>query len=163
IIAWQQKNAYPLVFFTEASIDLADDAELMTLMDEANIISVFIGIESPNEASLRETKKYQNVRTGGTMLEKVHRIQEAGLEVWCGTIIGFDNDDETIFEAQRRFIQDARIAFSMTGMLYAIPKTPLHKRLAEEGRLDPSDNPEFGTNVIPLKIGREELREGYVK
>ena len=78
-------------------------------------------------------------------------------------IIGFDNDDETIFDAQIRFIQDARIAFSMTGMLYAIPKTPLHARLAEEGRLDPSDPPDFGTNVIPLKIGREELRNGYVR
>ena len=72
----------------------------MELMVEANIIAVFIGIESPNEASLRETKKFQNVREGGTMLEKVHRIQDAGMEVWCGMIIGFDNDDETIFDAQ---------------------------------------------------------------
>ena len=163
VTAWQVKNGYPLIFFTEASIDLADDPELMEMMVEANIISVFIGIESPNEASLRETKKYQNVRAGGTLLEKVHRIQDAGMEVWCGMIIGFDNDDETIFEAQRRFIQEARIVLSMTGMLHAIPKTPLHARLAEEGRLDPSDQPEFGTNVIPLKIGREELRDGYVK
>src|SRR3954447_9441832 len=163
VVAWQEKNAYPLTFFTEASIDLADDPELMELMVDANIIAVFIGIESPNEASLRETKKYQNVRQGGTMLEKVHRIQDAGMEVWCGMIIGFDNDDGTIFEAQRQFIQDARISFSMTGMLSAIPKTPLHARLAEEGRLDPSDPPDFGTNVIPLKIGREELRDGYIR
>jgi radical SAM superfamily enzyme YgiQ (UPF0313 family) len=163
VIAWQEKNAYPLTLFTEASIDLADDEELMRLMVDANIISVFIGIESPNEASLRETKKFQNVRAGGTILEKVQRIQDHGIEVWCGMIIGFDNDDETIFEAQRQFIQDARIAFSMTGMLYAIPKTPLYARLAEEGRLDPSDQPEFGTNVIPLKIGRDELRNGYIK
>lgn len=63
---------------------------------------------------------------------------------------------------QKKFIQDAHIALSMTGMLYAIPKTPLHDRLAEEGRLDRDDVPEFGTNVIPLKIGREELREGYI-
>jgi radical SAM superfamily enzyme YgiQ (UPF0313 family) len=163
IIDWQVKNAYPLTFFTEASIDLADDAELMELMGDANILSVFIGIESPNEESLRETKKYQNVRAGGTILEKVHRIQDAGLEVWCGMIIGFDHDDETIFEAQRQFVQDARIAFSMTGMLSAIPKTPLHARLAEEGRLDPCDQPEFGTNVIPLKLSREQLRDGFVR
>jgi radical SAM superfamily enzyme YgiQ (UPF0313 family) len=163
VVAWQQENGYPLVFFTEASIDLADDPELMELMVEANIIAVFIGIESPNEESLRETKKYQNVRQGGTMLEKVHRIQGAGMEVWCGMIIGFDNDDETIFEAQRQFIQDARIAFSMTGMLMALPKTPLYDRLAREGRLDPADQPEFGTNVIPVKIGREELRDGYIR
>ena len=95
-------HGYPLTFFTEASIDLADDAELMELMVEANIISVFVGIESPNEESLRETKKFQNVRAGGTMLEKVHRIQDAGMEVWCGMIIGFDNDDETIFDAPGR-------------------------------------------------------------
>jgi radical SAM superfamily enzyme YgiQ (UPF0313 family) len=163
VVEWQHKNGYPLVFFTEASIDLADDPELMDLMVEANIIAVFIGIESPNEASLRETKKYQNVRDGGTMLEKVHRIQNAGMEVWCGMIIGFDNDDDTIFEAQRQFIQDARIAFSMTGMLMALPKTPLYDRLAAEGRLDPADQPEYGTNVIPLKIGREELRDGYIR
>jgi radical SAM superfamily enzyme YgiQ (UPF0313 family) len=163
VVVWQNKNGYPLVFFTEASIDLADDAELMDLMVEANIIAVFIGIESPNEASLRETKKYQNVRQGGTLLEKVHRIQKAGMEVWCGMIIGFDNDDDTIFDAQIQFIQEAKIAFSMTGMLWALPKTPLYDRLAEEGRLDLTEPPEYGTNVIPLKIGREELREGYIK
>ena len=163
VVAWQQRHGYPLSLFTEASIDLADDAELMQLMTDANIIAVFIGIETPNEASLRETKKFQNVRTGGTLVEKVHRIQDAGMDVWCGMILGFDNDDETIFEAQKQFLADARIANSMTGMLYAIPKTPLHDRLAAEGRLDPSDEPEFGTNVIPLKIGREELRDGYLR
>ncbi len=160
---WQLKNKYPITFFTEASIDLADDAELMDLMVEANIIAAFIGIESPNEESLRETKKFQNVRAGGTLLEKVHRVQAAGIEVWCGMIIGFDNDDETIFEAQRKFIDEARIPLSMTGMLHAIPKTPLHDRLAAEGRLDPADQPEFGTNVIPLKLTRAELRDGWFK
>lgn len=163
VIEWQHRNAYALTFFTEASIDLADDAELMELMVEANFLSVFIGIESPNEESLRETKKYQNVRSGGTLLEKVHRIQNAGMEVWSGMIIGFDNDDSSIFDCQIQFTQQARIAFSMTGMLHAIPKTPLHARLAEEGRLDPADQPEFGTNVIPLKIGREELRDGWIR
>jgi radical SAM superfamily enzyme YgiQ (UPF0313 family) len=163
VVAWQQKLGYPLSLFTEASIDLADDPELMELMVEANILAVFIGIESPNEASLRETKKFQNVRAGGTIVEKVHRIQDAGMDVWCGMILGFDNDDETIFDAQVAFLNDSRIANSMTGMLYAIPKTPLHDRLAREGRLDPSDEPEFGTNVIPLKISREELRDGYVR
>src|SRR4051812_11976541 len=163
VAAWQVKNAYPLTFFTEASIDLADDPELMELMVDANIIAVFIGIESPNEASLREAKKYQNVRQGGTLVEKVQRIQDAGMEVWCGMIIGFDNDDSSVFDAQIEFLKQSRIPLSMTGMLYAIPKTPLHARLAEEGRLDPSDVPEFGTNVIPLKIGREELLHGYIR
>jgi hypothetical protein len=103
------------------------------------------------------------VRAGGTLLEKVHRIQRGGMEVWCGMIMGFDNDDASIFDAQRAFIQESRIALTMIGMLHAIPKTPLHDRLAAEGRLDPSDECEYGTNVIPLQIGREELREGYLK
>ena len=163
IAAWQKRRGYGLTLFTEASIDLADDPELMEMMVEANFVSVFIGIESPNEEALRETKKFQNVREGGTLLEKVHRIQDAGMEVWCGMIMGFDSDDETIFDRQIEFIQKARISFSMSGMLSAIPKTPLYTRLAEEGRLDYCDTPEFGTNVIPLQMSREELRDGYIK
>src|SRR5262252_4108515 len=100
VIAWQERHGYPMTFFTEASIDLADDPGLMRLMVDANIASVFVGIESPNEASLRETKKLQNVRPTGTIVERVHRIQKSGIEVWCGMILGFDNDDATIFEAQ---------------------------------------------------------------
>ncbi len=163
VIAWQQWNGYPLSFFTEASIDLADDPELMAMMAEADFIAVFVGIESPDEESLREAKKYQNVRAGGTMLEKVHRIQEAGLEVWCGMIMGFDSDDAGIFERQVAFIQRARIPFAMTGLLHAIPKTPLYQRVLAEGRLDPSDRPEFVTNIRPLKMSPEELRDGYLR
>jgi radical SAM superfamily enzyme YgiQ (UPF0313 family) len=163
LVAWQQANRYPFTLFTEASLDLADDPELLRLMVDANFISVFVGIESPNEASLRETKKYQNVRKGGTILDRVHAIQAVGLEVWCGMILGFDHDDATVFEAQRAFLHAARIPHAMVGMLAAIPKTPLHARLAREGRLDPDDAPAFGTNVIPLRLSREELRRGYVR
>ncbi|HEV3260881.1 MAG TPA: radical SAM protein, partial [Gemmataceae bacterium] len=163
LIAYQKANGYPFDFFTEASLDLAEDEELMQLMVDANIISVFIGIESPNEKALKETKKFQNVRPAGTIVERVHRIQRAGMEVWCGMILGFDNDDATIFEAQRQFLKDARIVTAMIGMLAAIPKTPLHARLAAEGRLDPADENEFGTNVIPAQMTREELRDGYVQ
>ena len=163
LIAWQERHGYPMTFFTEASLDLADDPELMSLMVEANIASVFVGIESPNESSLRETKKFQNVRAGGTLVEKVHRIQEAGMEVWCGMILGFDHDDETIFDAQLEFIAEARIINVMLGMLSAIPKTPLYDRMAEEGRLDLENEAVFGTNVIPLRLGREQLREGFVR
>ncbi len=163
VIGWQRRHGYPMTLFTEASIDLADDQELIDLMVEANFISTFIGIESPNEDALRETKKFQNVREGGTLLEKVHRIQDSGMEVWCGMIMGFDSDDSSIFDRQIAFIQESRIAFSMSGMLSAIPKTPLYDRLASEGRLDLADRPEFGTNVIPLQLGREELLEGYLR
>jgi radical SAM superfamily enzyme YgiQ (UPF0313 family) len=164
VAAWQRARGYPLSFFTEASLDLAEDDELMQLMVEANIQCVFIGIETPNEESLRETKKLQNVRTrGGTLLEKVRHIQQSGLEVWSGMIVGFDHDTSDIFDAQARFLSEARIVHAMVGLLYAIPKTPLYARLAAAGRLDGSDKSEFGTNVVPLKMSREELSDGYVR
>jgi radical SAM superfamily enzyme YgiQ (UPF0313 family) len=163
LIAWQQANGYPLVFFTEASLDLAEDSELLRLLVDANIVSVFIGIETPNEESLRETKKLQNLRKGSTILDRIHTIQRAGIEVWSGMILGFDHDDATIFQAQREFIRDAHIVHAMVGMLHAIPKTPLYDRLAREGRLDSDDDPQFGTNIIPERISRAELRDGYVK
>lgn len=162
VIEWQKANGFPLTFVTEASIDLADDEELMRLMTEANITAVFVGIESPNEESLRETRKLQNLRRGGTMVEKVHRIQEAGMEVWAGLILGFDNDDERIFAAHRRFVGAARISMAMVGMLSAIPTTPLHARLAASGRLDSNDPPDGGTNVLPAKMTRKALSDGYV-
>jgi radical SAM superfamily enzyme YgiQ (UPF0313 family) len=163
VIAWQRAEGYPLTFFTEASLDLAEDPELMQLMVDANIQTVFIGIESPNEESLRETRKLQNVRPVGTLVERVRRVQQAGMDVWCGMIVGFDHDDPSIFAAQRRFLSESRILHAMIGMLTAIPKTPLYARLAAEGRLDLEDETEFGTNVIPLKMTREELRDGYLQ
>ncbi len=163
VAAWQRAHGYPLTFFTEASLDLAEDAELMKAMTTANITSVFVGVESSNEESLRKTKKYQNVRKGHSIVERVHVIQDAGMDVWCGMILGFDHDDTTIFESQRKFLHDARVQHAMIGMLAAIPKTPLHARLAAEGRLDESDEPEFGTNVIPARMTRAELRDGYVR
>jgi len=168
VVTWQVEHGYPLMFSTEASIDLADDAELMELMMEANISSVFVGIETPNEAALRETKKLQNLRSrGGSMLDKVHRIQQAGMEVWCGIIVGFDSDDAGIFAAQSRFVREARIVSAMVNMLVAIPRTPLHARLASEGRLISLEDQEhsggFGTNVVPLRISREALYAGYTE
>jgi radical SAM superfamily enzyme YgiQ (UPF0313 family) len=131
-------------------------------MVEAHIVAVFVGIESTNEDSLREVRKLQNIRSGG-MVDKVHRIQNAGMEVWAGMIVGFDNDDETVFESQRNFLKSARINTAMVGMLSAIPRTPLYTRLAAAGRLDLTDNPAYGTNVIPLKMSRQALTDGYVR
>ena len=169
IIAWQETKGYPLSFVTEASIDLAEDAELMQLMVDANIDTVFIGIESPNEDALRETKKIQNLTDrSGTPLQKVHRIQEAGIHVWCGMIVGFDTDDESVFEAQRQFLQQSRIAMAIVSVIFAIPQTPLFNRLAQAGRLGGSD--EMGswgtavsTNVIPLRMSQQALCDGYLK
>ena len=167
IVAWQRAHGFPLSFATEASIDLAEDDELLDLMVAANIEEVFIGIESPDEEALRETKKIQNLSDrSGTLLEKVHRIQNKGIEVWCGMIVGFDNDDVTIFDRQRRFIRESRIALAMVNVLVAIPRTPLYGRLLAAGRLDNSGELDsFGTvntNIIPLNIGRRELCDGYL-
>ena len=162
VIAWQQANGFPISFVTEASLDLADDEELMRLMVDAGIEAVFVGIESTNAESLREARKLQNVRGRDSMVDKVRRVQDAGMEVWAGMILGFDHDDATAFDAHRRFLEAARINTAMVGMLSAVPKTPLHARLAAAGRLDPADNPAHGTNVIPLKMSRDELSDGYI-
>ncbi len=165
IVRWQQERAYPLTLFTEASLDLAEDDELMELMGLANFQSVFIGIETPNEDSLRETKKLQNLRpNAGTLLERVHRIQDRGLDVWCGMIVGFDHDDPSIFDGMPKFLAEARISAALVGMLHAIPTTPLYDRLAKAGRLnDDEASDRFGTNVIPLRMSREALRDGFVE
>jgi radical SAM superfamily enzyme YgiQ (UPF0313 family) len=157
IIPWMEKHNYPLRLTTEASIDLADDAELLELMYHANFRSVFIGIETPRMDSLRETKKFQNVR-GDSLEAKLARIQNAGLDINAGFIVGFDSDDKAIFEDQFRFIQDNGITLAMVGMLQAIPRTPLYTRLQAEGRLveeDPS------CNFVPKQMTRDELRKGY--
>jgi radical SAM superfamily enzyme YgiQ (UPF0313 family) len=164
IVDWQERLGYPLTLFTEASIDLAEDEELLELMGLANFQSVFVGIESPNEDSLLETKKVQNVRpNAGTLLERVRRIQQHGIDVLCGMIVGFDHDDASMFEAIPKFIGEARIANALIGLLHAIPTTPLYTRLRQAGRLnDPEDTDRFGTNVIPLRLSREELRDGFI-
>ena len=164
IIGWQEERGYPLTLFTEASLDLAEDDELMALMGQAGFQSVFIGIESPNEDSLKETKKLQNVRPrDGTLLERVHRIQNHGLDVWCGMIIGFDSDDETTFEAMPQFLAKSHIGNALVGLLHAIPTTPLHARLKAEGRLsNDAESETYGTNVIPLRLERKNLRDGFL-
>jgi hypothetical protein len=93
----------------------------------------------------------------------VQRIQDAGMEVWAGMILGFDNDNEGVFESHRRFLTAARISVAMVGMLSAIPKTPLYARLAASGRLDVAEDPVYGTNVVPLQMSREALSAGYVR
>jgi radical SAM superfamily enzyme YgiQ (UPF0313 family) len=165
IIRWQHERAYPLTLFTEASLDLAEEEELMELMGLANFQSVFIGIETPNEDSLRETKKYQNVRpNAGTLVERVRRVQQHGIDVWCGMIVGFDHDDPSIFDVLPKFVAEARVSAALIGMLYAIPTTPLYDRLKNAGRLnDDEARDRYGTNVIPLRMSGEELRNGFTR
>jgi radical SAM superfamily enzyme YgiQ (UPF0313 family) len=162
LIAWQRRRGYPLAFVTEASLDLAEDDELLRLMAEAGLVAVFIGIESPDEAALRETKKFQNVR--GSLAERLRRVQDAGLEVYAGMIVGFDSDDHDVFRRQYEFLASGRVVAVMAGMLSAIPKTPLYARLEAEGRLDNDavDDPRIATNVVPLLMSRETLRDGWL-
>lgn len=157
LIPWMEEHNYPLRLTTEASIDLAEDAELLDMMYRANFRSVFIGIETPRMDSLTETKKFQNVR-GDSLGAKLARIQQAGLDINAGFIVGFDSDDQGIFEDQYRFIQENGITLAMVGMLQAIPRTPLYERLKRDGRLveeDPS------CNLVPKQMTRDELRGGY--
>lgn len=161
LIVWQKDRGYPIEINTEVSLNVAHDDELLALMRDAGFTTIFVGIESPRKESLLETRKSQNTR--GDILADVHHIQSFGIQVEAGMIVGFDNDDVGIFEEQFRFIQDARIPVSMTGMLNAIPKTPLHKRLREAGRLiSESVGDQFVfTNVIPKAMSRIEFYEGY--
>ena len=158
IIVWQRANGFPIVFNTEASINLADDAELIALLVEANFRQVFVGIESPRAASLNEVQKIQNTR-GDSQEEKIRRIRDGGLVISAGFIVGFDNDDEAIFEEQFDFIQRIGIAQAAVAILTPIPTTPLYDRLRKEGRLDPSD-PEVSFH--PKRMSRETLKRGYV-
>jgi radical SAM superfamily enzyme YgiQ (UPF0313 family) len=158
---WQEARGYPVEFMTEASLNVAQDDELLALMKRAHFATIFVGIESPRKASLAESNKSQNMRED--IVASVHRIQAAGIEVMAGMIVGFDNDDPSIFEEQFRFIQEARIPISMTGMLNAMPKTPLHARLKATGRLiaeSVGDQFVF-TNIVPAGMSRRELYEGY--
>jgi len=158
---WQEARGYPIEFMTEVSLNVAQDAELLRLLKLAHFVVIFVGIESPRAASLQETKKTQNMRED--IVASVHRIQAAGIEVMAGMIVGFDNDDPAIFEEQFQFIQQARIPISMTGLLNAVPKTPLHARLKAAGRLiaeSVGDQFVF-TNIVPSGMSRLELYEGY--
>jgi radical SAM superfamily enzyme YgiQ (UPF0313 family) len=159
--AWGDAHGYPIDFNTEVSLNVAQDEELLALMRAAHFTTIFIGIESPRKESLRETHKTQNVR--GDLVENVRTIHSYGIQVQAGMIVGFDHDDATIFEEQLRFIQDARIPVSMTGMLQAMPKTPLHQRMAKEGRLvaESTGDQFVFSNIFPKAMSRLELYRGY--
>jgi radical SAM superfamily enzyme YgiQ (UPF0313 family) len=160
LIEWRRgKQGMP--FSTEASINLADDPELLDLMVRAGFDTVFVGIESPNEDSLTECSKNQN--RGRDLLASVRLLQRAGLQVQGGFIIGFDHDSPSIFQQQIDFIQNSGIVTAMVGLLQAPLGTRLYERLQKEGRLVAGfsgDNVDGTTNIIP-RMGLEPLREGY--
>jgi radical SAM superfamily enzyme YgiQ (UPF0313 family) len=160
LIEWR-KDKKGCVFFTESSINLADDPELLDMMVQAGFDSVFIGIESPDEISLTECHKTQN--RNRDLLESVGIIHRSGLQVMGGFIVGFDNDGPAIFQRQVDFIQKSGIVTAMVGMLQAIPGTRLFDRLQQESRvtdLFSGDNVDGTTNIIP-RMGMENLLNGY--
>ena len=160
---YQRRHDYAFSFGTETSLNLAEDEELMRLMRAAGFRWTFIGIESPDEASLREMRKVQNMRVDA--LESVHRIHGHGIEVLAGFIVGFDNDTVSTFERQFQFIARSGIQTAMIGLLHAMPRTPLYERLLKAGRLREADsggdNTKLDTNVEPLGMSRDELIDGY--
>lgn len=163
MINWMEKRRHPFWFITETSIDLADDEELMTLMQKAGFNSVFIGIETPSEDSLRECNKFHNIKRD--LLASVKKIQNFGFQVTGGFIVGFDSDTPSIFEKQISFIQQSGIVMAMVGLLQAPVGTKLFERLKREKRLlaDVSfsgNNTALSMNFIP-KMNLQTLLDGY--
>jgi radical SAM superfamily enzyme YgiQ (UPF0313 family) len=161
LIEWQKGKGIPLQ--TQLSIDLADDEPLTRMMVEAGFRTVFIGIETPDEDSLTECNKRQNV--GRNLADDVKRLQRAGLEVQGGFIVGFDHDVPSIFQRQIEFIQRSGIVTAMVGLLQAPPGTRLNDRLRKENRLleqASGDNVDGTTNVVPI-MNLATLREGYTR
>ena len=162
LIEWR-KEKKGFLFNTEASINLADNEDLMETMVEAGFDTVFIGIETPDEEGLAGCNKKQNKNRN--LIESVKRIQRTGLQVQGGFIVGFDSDGPSIFQRQIDFIQKSGIATAMVGLLQAPPGTKLYERLKQEGRLRglvSGDNVDGTTNIIP-KMEFNQLLKGYQK
>ena len=160
MVEWQ-KDKKGIRFNTEASVNLADDRQLMEMMVQAGFDTVFVGIETPDEGGLAECNKKQNKNRN--LIESVKRIQRAGLQVQGGFIVGFDSDTQSIFQRQIDFIQKSGIVTAMVGLLQAPVGTKLYERLKQEGRLlghTSGDNVDGTTNII-TRMDLDTLREGY--
>lgn len=161
IIDWMEENSYPFIFTTEASINLADDQELMDLMVRAGFAKVFVGIETPEESCLTECNKLHN--NNRNLISNVRSIQQRGIEVTAGFIVGFDNDPVNIFQRQVDFIQKSGIITAMVGLLNAPRLSKLYKRLSDEGRILDSysgDNTDYSMNFVPV-MDKDVLLKGY--
>jgi radical SAM superfamily enzyme YgiQ (UPF0313 family) len=160
---WMKNHKYPFEFTTQTSINLADDEELMTLMTESGITASFIGIETPDETALETCNKVQNKNRN--LLQSVKKIQNAGMQVSGGFIVGFDSDTPSVFQRQIDFIQQSGIVSAMVGLLNAPKNTMLYKQMKAENRLTveaSGNNTDSSMNFKP-KMGYDELAEGYNK
>lgn len=164
VTAWQRARDYPFSFSTEASVNLADDPALLKAMVDAGFRMAFLGIESPVEESLVGAGKGQNLRHD--IHDRVRTIQNAGIEVTGGFIIGFDSDPPSIFDQQIAFVRDLAIPTAMVGLLMALPNTALYDRLEREGRILSQSNGnnthETLLNFVP-KMPVRELEAGYLR
>lgn len=161
LIEWMEKRKHPFRFITEASVNLADDTDLMQQMVQAGFKTVFVGIETPNEESLVECNKYQNKNRN--LLESVRAMHRNGLLVMGGFIVGFDHDTPSIFSRQIEFIKNSGIISAMVGLLNAPRKTRLYERLVKENRIleeFKGDNTSFSINFTPT-MNMDELLNGY--
>lgn len=161
LTSWMEEHGRPFTFLTEASVNLADDDGLMTAMVEAGFGSVFVGIETPDEAALAECRKTQNKNRD--LIACVKKIQRAGLEVQGGFIVGFDSDREDIFARMVKFIQESGIVTAMVGLLNAPRGTGLYRRLRGEGRITEEfggDNTDCTMNFMP-RMDKNLLLSGY--
>ena len=162
LIEWR-KGKKGCRFITEASVNLSDDEELIRMMVKAGFTSVFVGIETPDNDSLAECSKSQNLNRD--LVSSVKKLQQMGLQVMGGFIVGFDNDDETIFERMIDFIQESGIVTAMVGLLQAPIGTQLYQRMLHEGRIRSvysGDNVDGETNII-TKMNADLLKNGYRK
>ncbi|MFO7870900.1 MAG: B12-binding domain-containing radical SAM protein [Kiritimatiellia bacterium] len=160
LIEWR-KGKTGNTFFTEASVDLADDDDLMNMMSEAGFTRVFVGIETPDDESLAECSKTQN--RNRDLVEDVRHIHRSGIQVQAGFIVGFDHDDTSIFQRQIDFIQKSGIVTAMVGLLQAPAGTRLFDRMKKAGRIhgdSSGDNVDGTTNIIPV-MGADILARGY--
>jgi radical SAM superfamily enzyme YgiQ (UPF0313 family) len=159
---WRRRRGPRFSFCTEASINLADDPELLELMADAGFAGVFVGIETPSPEALRETRKLQNLR--GDLVAQVHALQAHGLDVAGGFILGFDHDGPESFDRMIRFVRESAIATAMVGLLGALPNTPLYRRLEREGRLRPEiPGDQFGLTNVVTTLDAESLVTGYAR
>jgi len=157
VVEWQQRHGRPFQFYTQASVNLAGDQDLLDLMRSAGFDSVFLGIETCVEESLQETGKLQNTRFD--LLESVKKLQRAGLEVMAGFIIGFDNDPVNIDRHLVRFIQASGIPVAMTGLLTALPGSPLYDRFKAEGRLLEVGAEQEGNNTFQFSFNFKTVQD----
>ncbi len=163
MISWNKEKKYCFSFGTQASINIADEEELMEMMAKAGFDSVFIGIETPHEESLQECHKDQN--RNRDLIQSIHKVQRYGMQVTGGFIVGFDHDPPNIFDEMIDFIQNSGIVTAMVGLLNAPIGTKLYHRLIKENRFlrySSGSNTDFTINFIP-KMNYQELLKGYQK